>query len=55
MIGWLLNNDVSRNILKLLFEQNMTANEIAKKKQENQGFRSWSRRIPSNPLKSLMI
>jgi hypothetical protein len=37
MIGWLLNNDVSRNILKLLFEQNMTANEIAKKSKKIKG------------------
>ena len=31
LIGSLLSNDVSRNILKLLFEQEMTANDIAKK------------------------
>jgi DNA-binding transcriptional ArsR family regulator len=31
LIGSLLSNDASRNILKLLFEQDMTANEIAQK------------------------
>ena len=31
LIGSLLSNDASRNILKLLFEQEMTANDIAKK------------------------
>jgi predicted transcriptional regulator len=31
LIGSLLNNDTSRNILKLLFEQEMAANEIAEK------------------------
>jgi DNA-binding transcriptional ArsR family regulator len=31
LIGSLLSNDASRNILKLLFEQEMTANEIAQK------------------------
>lgn len=31
LIGNLLSNDASRNILKLLFEQEMTANDIAKK------------------------
>ncbi|MEM2785365.1 MAG: winged helix-turn-helix domain-containing protein [Candidatus Nitrosotenuis sp.] len=31
LIGGLLSNDTSRNILKLLFEQEMTANEIAQK------------------------
>lgn len=31
LIGSLLSNDASRNILKLLFEQEMTANVIAKK------------------------
>lgn len=31
LIGSLLSNDASRNILKLLFEHEMTANEIAQK------------------------
>jgi predicted transcriptional regulator len=31
LIGSLLSNDTSRNILKLLYEQDMTANEIAQK------------------------
>jgi DNA-binding transcriptional ArsR family regulator len=31
LIGSLLSNDASRSILKLLFEQEMTANDIAKK------------------------
>lgn len=31
LVGSLLSNDASRNILKLLFEQEMTANDIAQK------------------------